>query len=403
MFNDIMPRDRFLLILKLLHFDDNSRQSEGESLFKIRAVIQHLKEKFGSTLILYQNLCIDESMMLWKGRLQFKQYIPTKRHRYGVKFLVLCDCRTGFVLDFIIYTGSETDIVCHRELGIAGSVVMRLMQPHLLKDHNLFVDSWFTSPAIFEELHAYSTGACGTVRQNRSGMSRFPDQLEKGDCNYRHTDTLLAIKWFDKREVTILSAIHEARLGNTGKLHWQTRAQIRKPVSVIDYNKNMGSVDTSDMQISYVACARKSVKWHRKLFFHLLDIAVLNSYVLYKEKTGRNTQFHDFRLQLIRQIVAMYSKPKASRGRPNGVDNPVRLVGRHFPTPIPSTSTKQDPRKQCVVCANTAKRAKKRAESRYECADCNVGLCISDCVRDYHTLRCFCRVVLNINENKNVV
>lgn len=143
------------------------------------------------------------------------------------------------------------------------------------------------------------------------------------------------------------------------------------------------------MQISCVECARKSVRWYKKLFFRLLDISVLNSYVLYKEKTDRNTQFHDLCLQLIRQIVAMYSKPKASRGQPSGVDNPVRLVARHFPTLIPSTSTKQDPRKQCVVCANTTKRAEKRAESRYECADCNVGLCILDCVRDYHTLKCF--------------
>ena len=139
------------------------------------------------------------------------------------------------------------------------------------------------------------------------------------------------------------------------------------------------------MQISCVICAHKSVKWYKKLFFRLLDIAGLNSYSPIQGKTGRNTRFHDFRLQLIRQTVAIYSEPKVSRGRPGGVDNPVRLVGRHFPILIPSTSTKQDPRKQCVVCTNS----KKRAESRYACADCNVDLNIPDCFRDCHTLRCF--------------
>ncbi len=77
----------------------------------------------------------------------------------------------------------------NRELGIAGSVVMRLMQAYLLKGHHLFVDSWFTSPTLFEESHANSTGACGTVKQNRCGMPRLTDQLEKGDCDY--TDTLI--------------------------------------------------------------------------------------------------------------------------------------------------------------------------------------------------------------------
>ena len=126
------------------------------------------------------------------------------------------------------------------------------------------------------------------------------------------------------------------------KQDWQTYAQIQKPVSIIDYNKNMGSVDRSDMRINYVECVRKSVKWY-KILFHLLDMAVLNLYVIHKQNTGQNTQFCYFRLQLIRQIVAMYSKHKASRGRPSGGDNPVRLVGRHFATLIPSTSTKQDP------------------------------------------------------------
>ena len=77
MFNDTMPRDRFLLILKFVHFNDDSSQFEGDRLYEIRPVTQHLKEKFDNTLVLYQNLCIDDSMMLWKGGLQFKQFIPT--------------------------------------------------------------------------------------------------------------------------------------------------------------------------------------------------------------------------------------------------------------------------------------------------------------------------------------
>ena len=128
---------------------------------------------------------------------------------------------------------------------------MTLMQSYLQKGHNLFVDNWFTSPALFEVLHANRTGACGTVRKNQLGMPNFTDALEKGDSNYRHTDVLLAVKWFDKRDVIMLSTIHEARTISTGKIHWKTSEQIQKPVSVIDYNKNMGSIDRSDMQISY--------------------------------------------------------------------------------------------------------------------------------------------------------
>ena len=107
-FGDIMPRDRLLLLLKFPHFNDNANQSDGDKLYKIRPIMQHLKDKFRRTMIPYGNLCIDESLMLWKGRLHFKQYIPSKRHRFGIKIFIFCDCRTGFLLDFAIYVGSGT-------------------------------------------------------------------------------------------------------------------------------------------------------------------------------------------------------------------------------------------------------------------------------------------------------
>ena len=151
----------------------------------------------------------------------------------------------------------------------------------------------------------------------------------------------------------------------------------------------MRTVDQSYMQISYVQCVRKLVKWYKTFFFHLLDIAVFSSYVLHAQKTSQNTQFCDFCLHLICQIVDMYGKPKVSRDRLSGGDNPLRLVGRHFSTLMPLTSTEQDLRKQCVVRANTTMRAKRRAEFRYKCADRNFGLYKSGCFRDYHTLKYF--------------
>lgn len=85
----------------------------------------------------------------------------------------------------------------------------------------------------------------------------------------------------------------------------------------------------------------------------------------------------------------MYGKSKTPRSRPGSGENPIRLIGRHFPSLIPPMGARENSRKQCVVCANTRTIAKKRAVSRYECVECNVGLCISDCFRDYHMLKYF--------------
>ena len=138
-------------------------------------------------------------------------------------------------------------------------------------------------------------GRAVQYEKNRFGMPNFSDNLEKSGSDYRNTNILLVVKWFDKRDVIILSTIHEARMMSTEKIHWKTNEKIQRPVSIVDYNKNMGSVDRSGMQIDYPECVRKTVKWYKKLFFHLLDISVLYSYILHKLKIGQNIQCCDFR------------------------------------------------------------------------------------------------------------
>lgn len=101
-FSKIMSRDRYLLLMKMLHFSNNEKQIPEDRLFKLNMVIDEIKKKFKDFLVPYRNLVIDESLMLWKDRLSFKQFIKTKRHRFGIKLFVLCDVQTDFILDFII-------------------------------------------------------------------------------------------------------------------------------------------------------------------------------------------------------------------------------------------------------------------------------------------------------------
>ncbi len=148
----------------------------------------------------------------------------------------------------------------------------------------------------------------------------------------------------------------------------------------------MEAVDKAGMQISFVECVRKSVKWYQKLFFHLLDVSVFNSYLLYKMKTRKKLQFIDFRLQLTRAILQIYSTPKPTAGRHVLGSNPTRLTARYFPSLVPQTTERTNPQKICVVCAHTSRRPNGRTDSRYICKDCDVSLCVIGCFEKYHTL-----------------
>ena len=83
--------------LRISYFNDNSNYDTNDparkKLFKICPLMGYLVTKFQSICTLGKNISIDEEPLLWKGRLNFKQYVPNKRSRFGMKFFSLCeDC-----------------------------------------------------------------------------------------------------------------------------------------------------------------------------------------------------------------------------------------------------------------------------------------------------------------------
>ncbi|XP_066600736.1 piggyBac transposable element-derived protein 4-like [Prorops nasuta] len=179
-FAELMTRDRYFKLLQMLHFN-HTVDPTNDRLDKIRNIINILKTKFNQAFQPYQRLCIDESLLLYKGRLSFKQYIPSKRNRFGVKSFILSDCQTGFVLDLIVYAGSSTMVHSeNQDIGKSGAIVEALIKPYLGKGHTLYVDNWYSSPALFNFLHNNCTNACGTVRKRRKGMPKI-DENDKVD------------------------------------------------------------------------------------------------------------------------------------------------------------------------------------------------------------------------------
>lgn len=382
-FGEIMSRDRFLYLLKILHFNTNDVQANGDRLYKIREICDMLRGSFQNALYPFQHLCVDESLLLYKGRLSFKQYIPSKRNRFGIKSFVLCDKKSGFIQDFIIYDGSLSNIPnANANIGKSGNIVVQLLRPYLDKGHTLYVDNWYTSPTLFTFLHKNGTNACGTVRKRRIGMPRMDNKLKKGEASFWSSEYLLAMKWYDRREVYMLSTFHTEEFVET-KIHYRTKEMIMKPKCVVDYNRSMGAVDKTDMIISTVNSQRKNLKWYKKYFFHLLDVCIWNAYCLYKLKTRKQISMAKFHLELIRQILRRYHSSKATKNfNKSGHINPIRLTARHFPSIYVNDKTKRkNPLRKCVVCTKNDKIS----QTRYQCKNCDVGLCVYPCFEKYHT------------------
>ena len=189
-FSEIMNRNRFYLLLKFFHFNDNedpnynANDEKRDRLHKVRPLIDLLRSRFRSVYTPGKHLSVDESLILYKGCLHFKQYIRTKRAIFGVKLYELTTS-DGITLDFLVYCGkgmfADDDINC--EMPSSERIPSVLMETFLGKGHMLFTDN-YTSPTIAKYLIAHKIHLCGTVRSNRYNYPKeiVDEVLEKGDA-----------------------------------------------------------------------------------------------------------------------------------------------------------------------------------------------------------------------------
>jgi len=98
-------------------------------LQKIKSMIDHLQGKYSNAINLRRNLCIDESLLLWKERLKFKHLLSLKRNRFGIKLFELVDCSSEFLLHFIVYIGADIDYKKF-QLKVSKDVVAHFIKPY---------------------------------------------------------------------------------------------------------------------------------------------------------------------------------------------------------------------------------------------------------------------------------
>ncbi|CAH2013935.1 unnamed protein product [Acanthoscelides obtectus] len=57
------------------------------------------------------------------------------------------------------------------------------------------------------------------------------------------------------------------------------------------------------MMLSSVDCTRRCLKWYKKLFFHSIDITLLNAHAIFSTRHTKKTSFANFHLAVIAQLI----------------------------------------------------------------------------------------------------
>ena len=171
-FKKILTQNKLVLIEKYIHFVDISQlDSQYNRTAKIEPIHTYLVERWQSLLTLGRDISVDEALLLWKGRLSWKQFIRTKRARFGIKSFVLADASTGYVWNSILYSGDDTNVDPNSEYQYqATNIVMTLTEKLLDEGRCLYIDNWYSSMELLDELGKRGTDVVGTVRKDHKGL-----------------------------------------------------------------------------------------------------------------------------------------------------------------------------------------------------------------------------------------
>ena len=209
-----MTQDRFLYILRFLHFADNSQRpdqsKEYDQLWKLRIGFDALSDNYAKFYNPSENLAVENVIVKYRGRVNFRQYIPKKRKRFGIKIYKLCD-EAGYTCAMRVYLGKDSQSATD-DMTASHATVRNLTSRGEGLGHKLFLDNFFPSPRLSEDLDRHKINSCGTVWRNKKDMPPdfTPKQLKliRGDVRVKTRGGLSALVWKDRREVYILTYMH---------------------------------------------------------------------------------------------------------------------------------------------------------------------------------------------------
>ena len=413
---EVMPKNRFLDLLSNLHFANNLEIEKQDKLAKIRPIIDGVREECVKVEP-EEYHSVDEQIIPSKTKYSsIRQYNPKKPVKWGFKNLVRAGS-SGFMYDFYIYEGKGKDLekgTPYEHLSKSAQVVARLVI-HLpkLQNHKLFFDNWFSTLELIVYLCRLGIWAVGTIRSNRTAgcpvmSNKDLESQSRGAMDHRvdNNSGLIVVKWADNKIVELTSnyvGIEPVDAVDRWSKKDGSRVDVPCPQIVKQYNKAMGGVDLADMLIALYRIPARTKRWYLKIFWHMVDIAKVNAWILYKRQyqqlkevqpnsPGKFLKLIDFSSEIASALIgANKPTPSCSRGRPakrRSMDTSIPVKGKQPTVRLPVSDIRYDQvghwpdpvskKNRCRHCGMTC---------RMMCSKCKIYLCSQqdrNCFFNFH-------------------
>uniref|UniRef100_A0A8C5DHN0 PiggyBac transposable element-derived protein domain-containing protein n=1 Tax=Gouania willdenowi TaxID=441366 RepID=A0A8C5DHN0_GOUWI len=194
-------------VSRYLQYNNNESQGSSDKMYKVRPVLDYVVQKFKELHQPGRNLCVDEGMMQWRGRLSFRVYNPQNPVKYGIKSYILCDSTTCYCFNMRCYVG---------EASTLSETMLSLLDRLPGHGYTLYMDNFYNSVALCERLLRAKTNVCGTLRKNREEPKIISDltktDLVVGERVMRHIESVMVVAWQDEWLVKMVTTCHQDRM-----------------------------------------------------------------------------------------------------------------------------------------------------------------------------------------------
>jgi len=151
---------------------DRLARKQFDKLAPIRDSFTLMFGNFQKYLCASEYVTIDEQLLAFRGKCPFRQYIPSKPTKYGIKTFALVDPKTVYTLNLETYLGTQPDEP-YKISNASQDVVLRLVEPIVGTNRNIPVDNWFTSIPLITSLKEKKLTYIGTIRKNKRDSKRI--------------------------------------------------------------------------------------------------------------------------------------------------------------------------------------------------------------------------------------
>ncbi|XP_061089207.1 piggyBac transposable element-derived protein 4-like [Conger conger] len=385
-FHATMPLRTFNTFSRMIRFD-NRESRPGQCVPDKLAPIRDVWEKWTERLPCLYNpgpeVTVAERLVPFRGRCPFRQYLPRKPGRCGVKIWTVCDARSSYAWNMRVCTGRAASAASEKSRGVRALLDMTKG----LRGCNITCNRVFTSYELGQELLKRKMTMVGEVMKNKPELPAAVLTMKGravASSRFAFTPTTTLLSYCPKRN---RSVVHLSTLHTDADVRG---CEDRKPAIVIDYNHNKGGVDNLEKVTRTYSCKKATARWPLAIFYNIIDVTAHDAFVIWNEvnptwMAGGQNKRRVFLEQLGRALVTPRIQRRTHVPRTATSAALVRAVQwvEHGPVPseIPSAAVRAGKRRRCYFCPT-----KKDCKTNTMCCKCEKYIC------NVHACRlAFCR------------